>query len=336
MAPANRLQALFDLSAAMSSTLELEEVLALFTREAAELTGATSAELSLLSQDRETVIMLTDWSGNWSTTVGEHYSEAGQTYPVEWFETIKRVLVTQQPEQVRVADARAEPALRASISRYDINSSLMLPLVSRGETIGLVEVIDGRDRRWDDFDVEFCMALCNVVAPAIRNALLYREMREDAQRDELTGLGNRRAFNERLAREGELQGDLGDVALVVLDLDGLKRINDRGGHDAGDRALRLAADAIRAAIRETDAAYRLGGDEFAVVLSGVDERIAMAVGERISAALAELGGGALTLSAGVALGNGISEADLLYRRADGATYRAKHAGGGRVELAQVA
>jgi diguanylate cyclase (GGDEF)-like protein len=335
MAPANRLQALFDLSAAMSSTLELEEVLALFTREAAELTGATSAELSLLSQDGETVIMLTDWSGNWSTTVGEHYSEAGQTYPLRRFDTIRRVLESQQPEQARVADPQSEPELRASIARYGIHSTLMLPLVSRGETIGLVEVIDGRDRRWDEFDVEFCMALCNVVAPAIRNALLYREMREIAQRDELTGLGNRRAFNERLARENEQQG-LGDVALVVLDMDGLKRINDRGGHDAGDRALRLAADAIRSAIRETDSAYRLGGDEFAVVLSGVDERIALLVGERISSALAELSGGTLTMSAGVALGNGINGADQLYRRADGATYRAKHAGGGRVELAQAA
>jgi diguanylate cyclase (GGDEF)-like protein len=335
MAPANRLQALFDLSAAMSSTLELEEVLSLFTREAAELTGATSAELSLLSQDGETVIMLTDWSGNWSTTVDEHYSEAGQTYSLHRFDTIKRVLESQQPEQARVADGQSEPELRESIARYGIHSTLMLPLVSRGETIGLVEVIDGRDRRWDDFDVEFCMALCNVVAPAIRNALLYREMREIAQRDELTGLGNRRAFNERLARENEQQG-LGDVALVVLDMDGLKRINDRGGHDAGDRALRLAADAIRSAIRETDSAYRLGGDEFAVVLSGVDERIALLVGERISTALAELSGGTLTMSAGVALGNGINGADQLYRRADGATYRAKHAGGGRVELAQAA
>jgi diguanylate cyclase (GGDEF)-like protein len=180
------------------------------------------------------------------------------------------------------------------------------------------------------------MALCNVVAPAIRNALLYREMRDIAQRDELTGLGNRRAFNERLAREGEQRDHLGDVALVVLDLDGLKRINDRDGHEAGDRALRLASDAIRAAIRETDSAYRLGGDEFAVVLSGVDERIAMSVGERISAALAELSRGAMTLSAGVAMGKGVTEADQLYRHADGATYRAKHAGGGRVELAQAA
>jgi diguanylate cyclase (GGDEF)-like protein len=333
MAPANRLQVLFDLSAAMSSTLELEEVLALFTRDAAELTGATSAELSLLSKDGETVIMLTDWSGNWAATVGEHYSEAGETYSVERFETIRRVLESGRPEQVQVSDPDAERELRDSIARYGIASSLMLPLLSRGETLGLVEVIDTRDRRWDDFDVEFCMALCNVVAPAIRNALLYREMRDAALRDELTGLGNRRAFNERLAGERAQHRDLTRIALLLLDLDGLKAINDRAGHSAGDRALRTAADAIRLAIRETDAAYRLGGDELAVVLDGADATVAMAVAARIRAGLAELSGGTLSLSAGVALGTSVDEPDLLYRHADRAQYRAKDAGGGRVELA---
>jgi diguanylate cyclase (GGDEF)-like protein len=333
MAPANRLQVLFDLSAAMSSTLELEEVLALFTRDAAELTGATSAELSLLSQDGDTVVMLTDWSGNWAMAVGDHYSEAGETYSVARFQTIRRVLDTGLPEQVQVSDAEAELELRESIARYGIASSLMLPLMSRGETLGLVEVIDVADRRWDDFDVEFCMALCNVVAPAIRNALLYQEMREIALRDELTGLGNRRAFNERLTEERLRHGDLARIALVLLDLDGLKAINDRGGHLAGDQALRTAADAIRLAIRDSDAAYRLGGDELAVVLDGADATVAMAVAARIRSVVAELSGGALSLSAGVALGTAVDEPDLLYRHADRAQYRAKDAGGGRVELA---
>ena len=333
MAPANRLQVLFDLSAAMSSTLELEEVLALFTRDAAELTGATSAELSLLSREGETVIMLTDWSGNWAASVGEHYSEAGETYSVHRFETIRRVLISGLPEQVQISDPEAEVELRDSIARYGIASSLMLPLLSRGETLGLVEVIDTRDRQWDDFDVEFCMALCNVVAPAIRNALLYREMRETALRDELTGLGNRRAFNERLAEERARHGDLTRIALVLLDLDGLKTINDRGGHAAGDQALRTAADAIRIAIREGDAAFRLGGDELAVVLDGVDATVAMLVAARIRSAVSDLSGGALSLSAGVALGTAVDEPDLLYRHADRAQYRAKDGGGGRVELA---
>ena len=119
MAPANLLQALFDLSAALSSTLELEEVLAGFTARAAELTGSTSAELSLLSADGETVIMLTDWSGNWSSTVGEAYSEAGETYPVARFATIRRVL----DDPAARAVPRGRHLGRAGAARLDRGST---------------------------------------------------------------------------------------------------------------------------------------------------------------------------------------------------------------------
>ncbi len=337
MAPANLLQALFDLSAALSSTLELEEVLAGFTARAAELTGSTSAELSLLSADGETVIMLTDWSGNWSSTVGEAYSEAGETYPVARFATIRRVLEDQRPEQCRVADTWAEQELRDSIVQYGIASSLMLPLVSRGDTIGLMEVVDSRDREWQPFDVDLCQALCNVVAPAVRNALLYEEMRDAARRDQLTGLFNRRSFDERLHDEAAARGDLSGIALLLLDLDGLKRINDSaGGHLAGDDALRLCADVISRSIRGGDGAYRIGGDEFAVVLTGASEADAMRVADRIVERVAEAGSG-ISMSAGVAVGRrGGDSGDSLYRLADRAAYRAKHAGGGRTELAPAA
>jgi diguanylate cyclase (GGDEF)-like protein len=337
VAPVNLLQALFDLSAALSSTLELEEVLAGFTSRAAELTGSTSAELSLLSADGETVVMLTDWSGNWSSTVGEAYSEAGETYPVSRFQTIRRVLTVQRPEQCRVADPGAEQELRDSIVQYGVASSLMLPLVSRGETIGLMEVIDSRDREWQPFDVELCQALCNVVAPAVRNALLYEEMRDAARHDQLTGLFNRRSFDERLQQEVAERGDLSGIALLLLDLDGLKRINDSaGGHLAGDEALRLCAGVISRSIRGADGAYRIGGDEFAVVLAGASEPDAMRLADRIVECVAAEGGG-LSMSAGVAVGSpGGGSGDSLYRLADRAAYRAKHAGGGRTQLASAA
>jgi diguanylate cyclase (GGDEF)-like protein len=338
MAPENRLQALFDLLTALSSTLELEEVLSLFTARAAELTGSSSAELSLIHPDGDTVVMLTDWSGNWGTTVGDAYSEAGETYPLGRFETIRRVVEEQHPEQCRVSDEWAEQELRESIARYGISSTLMLPLITSGDTIGLMEVIDTQDRVWEDFDVEFCQALCNVVAPAVRNALLYSEMREMARRDALTGLLNRRAFGERMQSELDRNGDLTRIALLVLDLDGLKKINDtEGGHAAGDAALRLCADVMSASIRATDGAYRLGGDEFAVVLEGASEADAVRVAERISRGVLERSDGRCSLSGGVAAGaTGAGSTDVLYRLADRAAYRAKGHGGGRTEVSQAA
>jgi diguanylate cyclase (GGDEF)-like protein len=336
MAPANRLHALFELSAALSSTLELEELLELFSSRAAELTSATSAELSLLDDDGETILMLTDWSGNWDFKLEHRYSEAGETYSIHRFETIKRVLISQTPEQLRVSDPHAELELRESISRYGIRSSLMLPLVSRGETVGLMEVIDADDRVFEPYDVEFCMALCNVVSPAIRNALLFQEMREMTLRDELTGLFNRRAFDERLADAVRRRRER-PFALLLLDMDGLKRINDSGGHLAGDNALRLAAEAVRSCIRDGDSAFRLGGDEFAVLLMGATQEAAAAVATRIQDALAGLSSGRLTVSGGLSFGGaGDENEDELYRLADRAAYRAKGFGGGRTVLAVAA
>ena len=87
--------------------------------------------------------------------------------------------------------------------------------------------------------------------------------------DPLTGLRNHRAFQEDLARELQRVGRSGlPLALVMLDLDGLKAINDKLGHQAGDERLQGLADAINASRRATDLAYRIGGDEFAVILPG--------------------------------------------------------------------
>jgi diguanylate cyclase (GGDEF)-like protein len=214
----------------------------------------------------------------------------------------------------------------------------MLPLIASGDTIGLMEVIDTRDRVWEDFDVEFCQALCNVVAPAVRNALIYRQMREMASRDPLTGLLNRRAFGDRMQQELERNGDLSRIALLVLDLDGLKRINDtEGGHAAGDAALQLCADVMASSIRATDGAYRLGGDEFAVILEGASDVDAVRVADRIARGVKERSEGRFSLSGGVAAGaSGANSTDVLYRLADRAAYRAKGQGGGRTEVSKAA
>jgi diguanylate cyclase (GGDEF)-like protein len=116
------------------------------------------------------------------------------------------------------------------------------------------------------------------------------EDEEHAQReariDPLTGLGNRRAFDERLERAIEIaRRDGQPLSVVVSDLDGFKEINDSYGHLNGDAVLQGAADAMRAAVRDVDACYRWGGDEFAVVLPGVDRAAAERIAGRISASI---------------------------------------------------
>jgi two-component system, cell cycle response regulator len=126
----------------------------------------------------------------------------------------------------------------------------------------------------------------------------------------------------RSVRTGE------ELSLLVVDVDGLKRINDLGGHPAGDTALCALAEALSTSTRVTDVSCRLGGDEFAVILPASPSEAALGVAERAQERLAELGRGQYSFSGGVAkLAEAHASAYDLYRAADIAAYRAKAAGG---------
>jgi diguanylate cyclase (GGDEF)-like protein len=328
MAPANRLQALLDLSHKVSSSLDLSDVLEAFVGQAAELTGATAAELSFWDRDRDCLVMLVEHLQG----APEITEEGGQIYRLSDFPATRHVLTEQDPVQIRVSKEEDDPAERQLLDSRGHKALLMLPLVAQGETIGMMEVIDVEDREFDRHDVDFCQALCDVVGVAVRNAMLYAEMHELAARDKLTGLYNRRLFEEqfdaavaRSLRNGE------ELSLLVVDLDGLKRINDLGGHPAGDEALKGVADALRASIRAGDVPCRLGGDEFAVILPGATTADAIRVAERAQEAL--IARGPYSFSGGVARASAnLGSIYDLYRSADIAAYRAKAAGGARTLL----
>jgi diguanylate cyclase (GGDEF)-like protein/PAS domain S-box-containing protein len=162
------------------------------------------------------------------------------------------------------------------------------------------------------------------------------ELERLASHDELTGLLNRRAFYEELCRTLEAPDER--VAVLYLDLDGFKAVNDGHGHSEGDRLLRDVARALRASVREVDRCGRLGGDEFAVLVNGVGtDEVERAAG-RIGAAIAQLRAdtGSVTASIGIAAHRpGSAEgAEQLLARADDAMYVAKRLGLGRQHLAR--
>jgi diguanylate cyclase (GGDEF)-like protein len=163
----------------------------------------------------------------------------------------------------------------------------------------------------------------------VKNAMLYKEMKELAARDKLTGLYNRRLFEEQFdAAVARSQRNGEQLSLLVVDLDGLKRINDLGGHPAGDEALRALADALRDCCRAGDIPCRLGGDEFAIILPGATADDAIRVAERAQDAL--IARGPYSFSGGVArAATNLGSSYDLYRSADIAAYRAKAAGGAR-------
>jgi len=167
---------------------------------------------------------------------------------------------------------------------------------------------------------------------------LQDELVRQAYHDGLTGLANRSLFRDRLeqalARSSRTGGT---VAVLILDLDGFKQVNDSLGHDAGDQLLRVVADRVTETVRATDTVARFGGDEFAVLLDQTDEALAVSVARRALARLAEpavVAGRELEVAAsiGIALQSGEGAGDELVRDADVAMYAAKDAGRGRHEV----
>lgn len=164
-----------------------------------------------------------------------------------------------------------------------------------------------------------------------------RRLQASVHTDELTGVGNRRAFDEALAALLQRRAKGGsELCLVMLDLDHFKQYNDSHGHLAGDQALRLSGALLRAALRPGDLAARYGGEEFAVLLPGIDLSRAMMVAERLCRdfRIADWPHEPVTISLGVAEAVPGESPESLVARADAALYQAKAAGRGRAAAAQ--
>jgi diguanylate cyclase (GGDEF)-like protein len=159
---------------------------------------------------------------------------------------------------------------------------------------------------------------------------LNARLRKEATLDDLTGLLNRRGWRAAAERElARASRDGTHVGLLLLDLDSLKEINDRRGHDEGDRVLVETADRMRTALRAGDVLARLGGDEFGALLMDTSDAEVQTAVDRLEQMTPELG----SFSAGIAVWDGNQSIDDLLRRADVALYSAKTDGGRKVEIA---
>ena len=222
-----------------------------------------------------------------------------------------------------------------SVNAVSIRSGLAVPLSGHGEHLGYLSAYSrsGRDAFGPAGAVEL-EELALRAGPAIDNARRFREARQLADLDALTGLHNRRYFHETLAREVARAQRYGrSLALVVLDLDDFKAINDRIGHLAGDGVLAEAADRIRDVVRSADVACRVGGDEFAVILPESSLRDADQLCKRLEQTISHrpvAQAGLVHLSAGVTELRPDDDAISFFERADEALYRAKAAGKGTV------
>lgn len=221
-----------------------------------------------------------------------------------------------------------------------IRGGLFHPLVSRdGTTLGTLALFwrtPGYEPSHERIGaIEQIAETC---IPAIENARRYREARQLAETDALTGFFNQRYFHETLRRES-LRAQRYDrrLALLILDLDDFKAVNDRIGHLAGDAVLAQVAERLRNEIRSVDIGCRVGGDEFAVIMPESTSDDAGQLFQRMHDSLVTMpvpGGQTVRVSAGIAeLRHGETAAGL-FERADSALYRAKDLGKDRATVAK--
>jgi len=216
-----------------------------------------------------------------------------------------------------------------------VHSIIVAPISDHGIPIGTVVCYFARRRTFDAQAEPLIRALAQQSAQVFTRLRLEERLRRSAMLDETTGLPNRRLFEQQFHDEAPA------TAIMFLDLDGFKAVNDELGHATGDELLRLVAQRLRGVFRRTDAVARYGGDEFVAIIEATTSDDAMAIAERARAAIAEEFPELpehcrVTASIGVALaetsGTRPPSVEQLIRLADRAMYLAKGRGGDRAEL----
>ena len=211
-------------------------------------------------------------------------------------------------EAVLVNQAHLDPRVRfVPGTPNDPEALISIPLIARAQIKGVLNIYRvGDEGVFSDEEFELAKRFADAAALALDNAQIRARLEHQAQTDSLTGLFNHRSFHERLLNA--LQGASRThrpIAVLMLDIDDFKRVNDVHGHGVGDELLRLLAEALRSCVRPDDVVCRLGGEEFGVIMHSCDGQDATSVAERLVDKLSELdfpGVGRLTVSVGLALG----------------------------------
>lgn len=310
--------ALLDLAKKVASDGDTDDhVFTEAARDAAEMLEADGA--ALMRFEGDDAVMVADH------TVGLPGLPLGTRVPIVPGGALDGVRQSGNPTLYRFGDS---PDTEGAIADdLDFAECAIAPIRSGDHLWGVISVAAGPGCRLDGDAPDRLAAFADLVSTAIVNRETRRQLVDQATRDPLTGLFNHRAFHERLRTELARAQRYGrELALVVLDVDHFKAINDAAGHDVGDEVLQAVAARLREGARTEDTIARIGGDEFAMLLPETDGVRAYAAIERTRGLIGAepiLPGIAVTTSAGICDLRNAQDADTMFRLADGALYWSK-------------
>ena len=330
------LRSVISMSSDLSRTMDPQQVGDRIARHIAEVVGASEAAICYWDRSTDRLV-----------TMGCHPAERTVDllpwYRLADYPATRTVLETAVPLIVDPADPSADSNELAYLDSIGMRSMAMVPMIAAGNAIGTLEFMSTRSGVFGERDIEIATMLAGEGAMALENARLYQEIRHQALHDGLTGLANRVLFRDRVAHAIERsQGRDGQpFAILFIDLDDFKVLNDTLGPARGDDVLVATAGRVSASLRPSDTAARLGGDEFAVLLDRIgDEATALSIAIRLADALREPMEvldfvTTVAASIGVAMSGTFGEtADDLLRNAEMAMYAAKSSSRGRAQVFQ--
>ncbi len=257
---------LLESTRAISSSVDLDDVLNTVARTAAELLGSQECQIQEYDAVANTVTPVTLWERDLYDGARD---SIGQVFSLNEDPEERAFLEAGEVLEQRSSDPDLPESTRRSFDKYGDRAYLNVPLLFNGGPVGVLVLVERtRERHWTPDEVTLATALAEQAAVAIEHARLYKRVQDQAVTDGLTGLYNHRHFYERLEHEIARARRYGTpVSLLMIDLDDFKAFNDHNGHLAGDAVLRGMAAVLQSELRQSlDVAARYGGEEFAVIL----------------------------------------------------------------------
>lgn len=327
-----KLESVLEIGKMMSSILNLRELIDFIVKKATEVLRCQKSSLMLLDEETGKLFI------RGALGIPEEIIRSTQVKKGEkiagW--------IAKHGEPMLVEDIETDPRTkRGNRPHYFGKSFISLPLIHKDKVRGVLNIADKKEygEIFNEDDLKYISIITNYAAIALENARLYKEVKDLAITDGLTGLFNHRYFQEQLAKEiNRARRYSRALSLVMFDIDNFKGFNDRYGHLTGDAILRGIANILKNNAREVDIVCRYGGEEFMVILPETDttgarfiaDKIREAVGTQLSVEPELQNVGEVTISGGVTQYELKMEKEEFIHTTDVALYQAKKEGKNRI------
>ncbi|MET0105678.1 MAG: diguanylate cyclase [Sedimenticola sp.] len=315
------------LGSSLSACRKMEEAAEVIRLIVEKILPDTRGAVFITKASRNIEEMLVSWGGEWS---GEQ-----QFIPDDCWAMRKGRPHLSNDEEISMACSH--------LQRTDYNQSLCIPLIAQGETLGSFTALTDADK-WDERDLRMAQTLAEQISVTLASLQLRESLKQQAIRDPLTGLFNRRYMMESL-QQSISRADRNDSTLgvMMIDIDDFKTFNDNYGHDVGDLVLKQMAAEMRLCTRKEDTLSRYGGEEFCLVCPDLKDKDFEELGARLcdqvrklTLSIRDMTLSDLSISIGIATYPGhAKDAETLIKIADEALYQAKASGKNRFVMAGI-